>query len=143
MKTYRYNHHYEENMENINIADNQQNRHTTCFFAMTAFILGLSVPTSTFLLNVSVVLCLVCVVLKINPADFKYTLKSPLVLIPFSIFIAYLLSALIAQNDYGLGITSKYRKLLYPIIFVPFFLHNKSQINHFFKGFLLQMFLSQ
>ena len=134
MKKKIYEENYGEHMKNINI---QHNDHISCFFTITAFCLGFFIPTSTFLLNVTLFLCLVCVLLKINSADFKTALKSQLVLLPIFIFSAYLLSALIVQNDYGLGITSKYRKLLYPIILVPFFLHNKNQINYFFKGFLV------
>lgn len=119
-------------MENYNT---KKNDHMALLFAITAFLLGAALPASSFLLNVALGLSLICVLLNRDFKQIRNVLKNPLVLIPAFIFIAYLVSSLIMQNDYGLNLTGKYRKLLYPIILIPFFLYNRDLLDKFFQGF--------
>lgn len=122
--------------ENLN---NHRNSYTSMLFMITAGLLGVAVPVSTAFLNIVMLLCLISLLISGNlykiAIQIKNMLKNPLILLPLVIFGLYFIPSLVMQNHYGLELAGKYRKLLYPIVLVPFFLYNKNQINTFLKSF--------
>jgi len=102
-----------------------------------AFLLGLALPTSTFLTNCILVLVFICVLLKSNSHYTKALFQHPLIWLPAIMFFLLAFSLLSQQNPYGLEIVNKYKKLLYVMPLTFFFLLSRSLITYFIKGFLL------
>ncbi|MEA9444191.1 O-antigen ligase family protein [Candidatus Fukatsuia symbiotica] len=104
---------------------------------MAAFLLGLALPTSTFLVNFALVLALICVLLKSNSHHMKVLAQHPLIWLPAIMFLLLAFSLLSQQNPYGSEMVNKYKKLLYVMPLALFFLLSRSLITYFIKGFLL------
>ncbi|WP_339057256.1 O-antigen ligase family protein [Candidatus Regiella endosymbiont of Tuberolachnus salignus] len=105
--------------------------------SVTAFLLGIALPSSTFLIHLSLVLVLLCVLLRWNGNAVKVLMQNPLVWLPMVIFSLLSLSLLWQQNVHGLEMVAKYRKLLYVLPLALFFLLSRRLIDYFIKGFLL------
>lgn len=105
--------------------------------SVTAFLLGIALPSSTFLIQLSLVLVLLCVLFRWDSNAVKVLIQNPLVWLPMAIFSLLALSLLWQQNAYGLEMVAKYRKLLYVLPLALFFLLSPRLIDDFIKGFLL------
>lgn len=106
-------------------------------FSFTAFLLGVSLPTSNALMNTALVLALVCLLWQ---RDFRHVmplLRQPLVWLPALMFALLAVSLLTQHHDYGPKMVGKYQKLLYVLPLALFFLADPRLITRFINGFLL------
>ncbi|WP_114191640.1 O-antigen ligase family protein [Edaphovirga cremea] len=106
-------------------------------FSFTAFLLGVSLPTSNALMNTALVLALVCLLWQ---RDFRHVmplLRQPLVWLPALMFALLAVSLLTQHHDYGPKMVGKYQKLLYVLPLALFFLVDPRLITRFINGFLL------
>ncbi|MGK4443213.1 O-antigen ligase family protein [Yersinia enterocolitica] len=103
----------------------------------TAFLLGIGLPTSNFIMNLSLVLALICVLLNRDTRYVKTLAKNPLIWLPAITFLLLAISLLWHHNLYGNVMVSKYLKLLYIFPLALFFLLSRSLVSSFIKGFLL------
>lgn len=107
--------------------------------AVTAFFLGVALPTSSAITNISLGLLLVCLLFQPWRGTTQRVfsvVKHPLVWIPAMLFFLLFLSLFILPNDGGEDIVGKYRKLLYIAPLTLFFLSNKKLIRYLVSGFL-------
>nr|WP_303394249.1 hypothetical protein [Yersinia frederiksenii] len=87
----------------------------------TAFLLGIGLPTSNFIMNLSLVLALICVLLNRDTRYVKTLAKNPLIWLPAITFLLLAISLLWHHNLYGNVMVSKYLKLLYIFPLALFF----------------------
>ncbi|WP_156168585.1 O-antigen ligase family protein [Yersinia pekkanenii] len=112
-------------------------RYVGIFSGATAFLLGIGLPTSNFIMNLSMVLAVTCLLLSRDTRHVKALAKNPLIWLPAMMFILLALSLLWNHNLYGKVMVSKYSKLLYILPLAMFFVLSRSLIGYFAKGFLL------
>lgn len=106
-------------------------------FGLTAFLLGVSLPTSNALMNIALGMVVVCLLWQ---RDYRYVLpllKQPLVWLPAVMFALLALSLLSSPHDYGPKMVGKYKKLLYVLPLALFFLTDRRWLTVFINGFLL------
>ncbi|MGQ6547531.1 O-antigen ligase family protein [Serratia sp. JSRIV001] len=107
------------------------------WFGLTAFLLGVSLPTSNALMNIALGMVVVCLLWQ---RDYRYVLpllKQPLVWLPALMFALLALSLLTQYHDYGPKMVGKYQKLLYVLPLALFFLTDRQLLTRFINGFLL------
>ncbi|MBL0872376.1 O-antigen ligase family protein [Serratia nevei] len=105
-------------------------------FAFTAFLLGLSLPTSTPLMNISLGLVVVCLLWQRDIRQWAALAGHPLVWLPALMFALLALSLLTHDHAYGPKMVGKYQKLLYVLPLALFFLTDSRLMTHFVRGFL-------
>ncbi|AHM74469.2 O-antigen ligase family protein [Yersinia hibernica] len=103
----------------------------------TAFLLGIGLPTSNFIMNLSMVLAVVCLLLSRDTRYVKELAKKPLIWLPAVMFLLLAVSLLWHHNLYGKVMVGKYSKLLYILPLAMFFVLSRSLASYFAKGFLL------
>lgn len=103
----------------------------------TAFLLGIGLPTSNFIMNLSMVLAVICLLLSRDTHYVKALAKNPLIWLPALMFLLLAVSLLWHHNLYGKVMVSKYSKLLYILPLAMFFVLSRSLARYFAKGFLL------
>lgn len=106
-------------------------------FSFTAFLLGVSLPTSSALMNTALVLAVVCLLWQ---RDFRQVIplfRQPLVWLPALMFVLLAVSLLTQYHDYGPKMVGKYQKLLYVLPLALFFLADPRLVIRFINGFLL------
>lgn len=103
----------------------------------TAFLLGIGLPTSNFIMNLSMVLAVVCLLLSRDTRYVKELAKKPLIWLPAVMFLLLAVSLLWYHNQYGKVMVGKYSKLLYILPLAMFFVLSRSLASYFAKGFLL------
>ncbi|CNE66253.1 putative inner membrane protein [Yersinia rohdei] len=103
----------------------------------TAFLLGIGLPTSNFIMNVSMVLAVICLLLSRDTRYVKVLAKNPLIWLPALMVLLLAISLLWHHNLYGKVMVSKYSKLLYILPLAMFFVLSRSLASYFAKGFLL------
>ncbi len=103
----------------------------------TAFLLGIGLPTSNFLMNFSLILALICLLLSRDTRYVNALIRNPLIWLPAIMFILLAVSLFSHHNLYGNVMVSKYSKLLYVLPLAMLFLLSRSLINYFAKGFLV------
>ncbi|QDL34495.1 O-antigen ligase family protein [Serratia liquefaciens] len=105
-------------------------------FAFTAFLLGLSLPTSNPLMNISLGLVVVCLLWQRDIRQWAALAGHPLVWLPALMFALLALSLLTHAHAYGPKMVGKYQKLLYVLPLALFFLTDSRLMTHFVRGFL-------
>lgn len=105
-------------------------------FAFTAFLLGMSLPTSNLLMNIALGLALVCLLWRRDTRQIGPLISHPLVWLPALMFALLALSLLTHAHDYGPKMVGKYQKLLYVLPLALFFLSDRRLMRHFVSGFL-------
>ncbi|KAB1579673.1 O-antigen ligase family protein [Serratia marcescens] len=105
-------------------------------FAFTAFLLGLSLPTSNPLMNISLGLIAVCLLWQRDIRQLTALACHPLVWLPALMFTLLALSLLTYTHAYGPSMVGKYQKLLYVLPLALFFLTAPRLMTHFVRGFL-------
>ncbi|WP_315850540.1 O-antigen ligase family protein [Yersinia aldovae] len=103
----------------------------------TAFLLGVGLPTSNFIMNLSLVLAVICLLFSRDTRYVKALVKNPLIWLPALMFILLAVSLLWHHNLYGKVMVSKYSKLLYILPLAMFFLLSRTLASYFAKGFLV------
>ena len=106
-------------------------------FGFTAFLLGVSLPTSNALMNASLVLAAICLLWQRDFRQVIPLLKQPLVWLPALMFALLAISLWTQHHDYGPKMVGKYQKLLYVLPLALFFLADSRLIARFVSGFLL------
>ncbi|WP_156168523.1 O-antigen polysaccharide ligase WaaL-ps [Yersinia pekkanenii] len=104
---------------------------------MAALLLGISLPTSSSLINISLVLILICLIVNRNSLQFKPLLTNPLIYLPAVMFALLALSLLFSHNSYGPDMVGKYKKLLYILPLALFFVNQPRWVKLFCIGFLV------
>jgi O-antigen ligase len=112
-------------------------RYVGIFSCATAFLLGIGLPTSNFIMNLSLVLAVICLLLSRDTRYIKVLAKKPLIWLPVIMFILLAVSLLWHHNLYGKVMVSKYSRLLYILPLAMFFVLSRSLVGYFVKGFLL------
>ncbi|WP_283161698.1 O-antigen ligase family protein [Yersinia intermedia] len=112
-------------------------RYVGMFSCATAFLLGIGLPTSNFIMNLSMVLAVICLLLSRDTRYVKTLAKNPLIWLPAIMFMLLAVSLLWQHNLYGKVMVSKYSKLLYILPLAMFFMLSRSLAGYFAKGFLL------
>lgn len=105
-------------------------------FALTALLLGASLPTSNFLMNVALGLTLVCLLWQRDGRQWQAVARQPLVWLPALIVALLALSLLTHDYAYGTAMVGKYKKLLYVLPLALFFLADRRLTAQFLRGFL-------
>lgn len=105
-------------------------------FAFTAFLLGLSLPTSNPMMNISLGLVVICLLWQRDIRPLAALAGHPLVWLPALMFTLLALSLLTHAHAYGPKMVGKYQKLLYVLPLALFFLADSRLITHFIRGFL-------
>ncbi|HGM6861314.1 TPA: O-antigen ligase family protein [Serratia rubidaea] len=105
-------------------------------FALTALLLGASLPTSNFLMNVALGLTLVCLLWQRDGRQWQAVARQPLVWLPALIVALLVLSLLTHDYAYGTAMVGKYKKLLYVLPLALFFLADRRLPAQFLRGFL-------
>lgn len=106
-------------------------------FSVTAFLLGVSLPTSNALMNMSLGVAVVCLLWRRDFRQVMSLLRQPLVWLPALMFVLLALSLLTQNHDYGPKMVGKYQKLLYVLPLALFFLADPRLVTRFIDGFLL------
>ncbi|MDN0117651.1 O-antigen ligase family protein [Yersinia frederiksenii] len=112
-------------------------RYVGHFSCATAFLLGIGLPTSNFIMNLSMVLAVICLLLSRDTRYVKVLAKNPLIWLPALMVVLLAISLLWHHNLYGKVMVSKYSKLLYILPLAMFFVLSRSLVSYFAKGFLL------
>lgn len=112
-------------------------RYIGMFSCATAFLLGIGLPTSNFIMNLSMVLAVICLLLSRDTRYVKVLVKNPLIWLPALMFLLLAISLLWHHNLYGKVMVGKYSKLLYILPLAMFFVLSRSLASYFAKGFLL------
>lgn len=112
-------------------------RYVGILSCVTAFLLGIGLPTSNFIMNLSMVLALICLLLSRDTRYVKVLVKNPLIWLPAIMFLLLAVSLLWQHNLYGKVMVGKYSKLLYILPLAMFFILSRSLARYFAKGFLL------
>lgn len=105
-------------------------------FAATAFLLGVSLPTSNPLMNIALGMVVICLFWRRNTWQLTALVGHPLVWLPALMFMLLALSLLTHTHDYGPKIVGKYQKMLYVLPLALFFLADRRLVRHFVSGFL-------
>ncbi|MDU4306823.1 MAG: O-antigen ligase family protein [Serratia marcescens] len=105
-------------------------------FAFTAFLLGVSLPTSNPLMNISLGLVVICILWQRDIRPLVALAGHPLVWLPALMFALLALSLLTHAHAYGPKMVGKYQKLLYVLPLALFFLADPRLMTHFVRGFL-------
>ncbi|BEM36755.1 O-antigen ligase family protein [Serratia ureilytica] len=105
-------------------------------FAFTAFLLGVSLPTSNPLMNTSLGLVVICLLWLRDIRQWAALAGHPLVWLPALMFALLALSLLTHAHAYGPKMVGKYQKLLYVLPLALFFLADLRLMAHFVRGFL-------
>lgn len=113
------------------------NRRTELLSSAAALLLGISLPTSNPLINISLVLILISLIVNYKTLHFKPLLTNPLVYLPAAMFALLALSLLFHHNSYGPEMVSKDKKFLYVLPLALFFINQPQRIKLFCMGFLL------
>ncbi|WP_145487898.1 O-antigen ligase family protein [Yersinia aleksiciae] len=116
---------------------NPVNRRSETLCSVAALLLGIGISTNNQLMNISLVLIVICLILKRKTLDIKSFLTSPLVYLPAAMFALLALSLLYQHNSYGPEMVGKYKKLLYVLPLALFFVHQPRLIKLFCTGFLV------
>ncbi|MGF6189725.1 O-antigen ligase family protein [Serratia sp. 2723] len=106
-------------------------------FGFTAFLLGVSLPTSNALMNTSLALAAICLLWQRDFRHLMPLLRQPLVWLPALMFVLLAISLLTEHHEYGSKMVGKYQKLLYVLPLALFFLSDSRLITRFISGFLL------
>ncbi|CNJ07248.1 O-antigen polysaccharide ligase WaaL-ps [Yersinia vastinensis] len=112
------------------------NRRSDILSGITALLLGIALPSSSSLINISLVLVLICLIVNRNSLQFKPLLTNPLVYLPAAMFALLALSLLFHHNSYGPEMVGKDKKFLYILPLALFFIHQPRLIKLFSIGFL-------
>lgn len=112
------------------------NRRSDMLNGVTALLLGISLPSSSSLINISLVLVLICLVINRKSLQFKPLLTNPLVYLPAVMFALLALSLLYHHNSYGPEMVGKDKKFLYILPLALFFINQPRLIKLFCLGFL-------
>ncbi|CNH94830.1 putative inner membrane protein [Yersinia frederiksenii] len=112
-------------------------RYVGMFSCATAFLLGIGLPTSNFIMNLSMVLAVICLLLSRDTRYVKVLAKNPLIWLPALMVVLLAISLLWHHNLYGKVMVSKYSKLLYILPLAMFFVLSRTLVGYFAKGFLL------
>lgn len=110
-------------------------------FNAIAFSLGLSIPTSNTIMNLSVAAIVLCGLWKFDFRVVMSLLRDPMVWLPVLIFTMLAISLLVNDHDYGLVMVSKSMKLLYVLPLALFFIKSPTTILSFINGFLSANFI--
>ncbi|EPL9180911.1 O-antigen ligase family protein [Serratia marcescens] len=105
-------------------------------FAFSAFLLGISLPTSNPLMNISLGLVVICLLWQRDIRQWVTLAGHPLVWLPALMFALLALSLLTHAHAYGPKMVGKYQKLLYVLPLALFFLADPRLMTHFVRGFL-------
>ncbi|CNK55253.1 O-antigen ligase family protein [Yersinia aleksiciae] len=116
---------------------NPVNRRSETLCSVAALLLGFGISTNNQLMNISLVLIVICLIIKRKMLDIKSFLTSPLVYLPAAMFALLALSLLYQHNSYGPEMVGKYKKLLYVLPLALFFVHQPRLIKLFCTGFLV------
>lgn len=111
--------------------------HITTLFSFTAFLLGVALPVSNQLMNLSLVIVLLCLLWQRDVRHLQRLAMHPLVWLPALMFAFLALSLLIHSHAYGADMVGKYKKLLYVLPLALFFLQVPQAVDRFVSGFLL------
>lgn len=106
------------------------------FSNIIAFLLGVAIPVSNPLMNVSLCLIFICIFSRKNFSFTSSLIINPLIYLPAIMFFLLALSLITKNHDYGSTMVSKYMKLLYVFPLSVFFLLDKNRVKMFFIGFL-------
>ncbi|MBP0995653.1 O-antigen ligase family protein [Serratia fonticola] len=106
-------------------------------FGFTAFLLGVSLPTSNALMNASLVLAAICLLWQRDFRHLMPLLKQPLVWLPALMFALLAASLLTQHHEYGPKMVGKYQKLLFVLPLALFFITDSRLITRFISGFLI------
>lgn len=111
----------------------------TIFPLITAFLLGLALPTSIALLNIVCLLIILSIILnyKIFTTTFVAALKHPICYLPLLMFTLLVISLYYSNNESANVMLLKYRKFLYILPLSSFFLINSNLRSMTVKGFLV------
>lgn len=104
--------------------------------SIAALLLGIALPTSNPLINISLVLILISLVIHRKSLQLKPLLTNPLVYLPAIMFILLALSLLFHHNSYGPDMVGKDKKFLYILPLALFFIHHPQRVKLFCIGFL-------
>ncbi len=88
-----------------------------------ALLLGIALPTSNPLINISLVLILISLIINRKSLQLKPLLTNPLVYLPAAMFALLALSLLFHHNSYGPEMVSKDKKFLYILPLALFFIN--------------------
>lgn len=112
---------------------------TTIFPLITAFLLGLSLPTSIALLNAVCLMIILSLIFnyKVFTTTFVATLKHPICYLPLLMFALLVISLYYSNNESANVMLLKYRKFLYILPLSCFFLINPKLRSTTVKGFLV------
>ena len=110
-------------------------RYVGMFSCATAFLLGIGLPTSNFIMNLSLVLAVICLLLSRDTRYVKELANNPLIWLPVLMVVVLAISLLWHHNLYGKVMVSKYSKLLYILPLAMFFVLSRSLAGYFAKGF--------
>ncbi len=106
---------------------------------ITAFLLGFSLPVSIVLLNAVTILVVLSIIFnyKIFLTTLTAVLKQPICYLPLLMFMLLLISLFYSDNQSAKIMLSKYRKLVYILPLISFFLINTKLRAATIKGFLI------
>lgn len=105
-------------------------------FALTAFLLGASLPISNPLMNIALGLALICLLWRRDARQVVALASHPLVWLPALMFALLALSLLTHTHDFGPKMVGKYQKLLYVLPLALFFLADRRLLTHLVSGFV-------
>ena len=105
--------------------------------SIAALLLGIALPTSNPLINISLVLILISLIINRKSLPLKPLLTNPLIYLPAAMFALLALSLLFHHNSYGPEMVSKYKKFLYVLPLALFFINQPQRVKLFCLGFLL------
>ncbi|HHH1497039.1 TPA: O-antigen polysaccharide ligase WaaL-ps [Yersinia enterocolitica] len=105
--------------------------------SIAALLLGIALPTSNPLINISLVLILISLIINRKSLPLKPLLTNPLVYLPAAMFALLALSLLFHHNSYGPEMVSKDKKFLYILPLALFFINQPQRVKLFCLGFLL------
>ncbi|MGL5990846.1 MAG: O-antigen ligase family protein [Plesiomonas sp.] len=109
-------------------------------------LLGFSLPSSTAILNLSLVLIIIYSVLFVPKSDWILVIKHPIVVVSLLLFSSVVIHQVISENVGGWELVSKYRKWAYILMLSPLFLYAKDKLKYIAYGFctanVIVLFLS-
>ncbi|WP_145554782.1 O-antigen polysaccharide ligase WaaL-ps [Yersinia canariae] len=104
--------------------------------SIAALLLGIALPTSNPLINISLVLILISLIINRKSLQLRPLLTNPLVYLPAAMFALLALSLLFHHNSYGPDMVGKDKKFLYILPLALFFIHQPQRVKLFCIGFL-------
>ncbi|WP_369790625.1 O-antigen ligase family protein [Rouxiella sp. WC2420] len=111
------------------------------FRAFIAFLLGIAIPTSTALMNITLGFVVVSLLWQRDLRLVFSLVKKPIIVLPLLIFILLVISLFLTHNSDGLKMVNKYVKLLLILPLAMFFSTNANLKNRFICGFLFANFI--